>query len=585
MAELIFILKGKDELSPVVQGARQSVFDFGQVLNVGLGTALGGALVGGLTAAKDAMFGLASGAIAGNAEFERYNTQFGVLLGSAEAAKERIAELTQFSASTPFELPQVVQADKILTGFGLTSEEAAQRFGFNATQIRTIAGDVAAGTGASFQDMALLLGKFSSGATGEAISRFQEMGIVTREQLAQMGLEFSKSGELLSPLPEAMQVVLGAMETKFGGMMNAQSQTFEGMMSNLEDWKSGTIRTLGEPIFEVVKGHLGDLLTFLSSPAVKDGLGKVGEFLGGAVQGGISAVQSLTGFVQQNWPIIQAVTETAFGAARQVMESVSGFVNTTLLPAIQDIAGQTGLQLPTAQQTFETVMGAISTGIQLVADFITTVFVPALTTGVNWVRQNWPAIQATAKSVFDGVMGVVNYFSGWFESTTRLFTLAVNGQWREFGAELRKGFDESWENIKGIVTAGVEWFKNVDWGQVGTAIIQGIATGITAATGFIIDAATAAAGAALDAVKGFLGISSPSARFFEEVGVPSMQGWANAIMANASLPARAATYAAGQTIHSARTQNNYYTMQITSPASVNVPSEFYRAQATAGAFG
>lgn len=582
MAELILVLKGKDELSPVVQGARQNVFDFGQVLNVGIGTALGGAVVGGLTAAKDALFGLANGAIAGNAEFERYNTQFGVLLGSAEAAKERIAELTQFSASTPFELPQVVQADKILTGFGLTSDEAAKRFGFNATQIRTIAGDVAAGTGASFQDMALLLGKFSSGATGEAISRMQEMGIVTREQLAQMGLQFSKSGELLSPIDEAMGGVLGAMETKFGGMMDAQSKTFEGMVSNLEDWKSNTIRTLGEPIFEVVKEHLGGLLTYLGSPEVQGGLTKVGEFLGGAVSTGIQAVQNLSGFIQQNWPLIQSVTETAFGAARQVMDSVSGFINQTLLPAIADIAGQTGVQMPTMQQVFEGVMGAVSTGIQLTAGFITGVLVPALTTAVSWVRQNWPAIQATAETVFGVVTDIATTFGNFFESTMKLLTLAVSGDWRAFGVELRTQFNEGMENIKKIVTGAMDWFKTVDWGAVGMAIIQGIATGITAATSFIIEAAQAAAAAALEAAKGFLGISSPSARFFDEVGVPIMQGWGNAIMANAAIPARATAYAAGQSINAARNSYTYNTLNIYTPTAPNVPSEFYRAQASGG---
>jgi hypothetical protein len=584
MAELVFVLKGKDELSPVVGGAKQNLFDFGQVLNVGIGTALGGALVGGLSLAKDAIFGLAEGAIAGNAEFERYNTQFGVLLGSAEAAKTRLSELTTFSASTPFELPQVVQADKILTGFGLTSDEAAKRFGFNAAQIRTIAGDVAAGTGASFQDMALLLGKFSSGATGEAISRFQEMGIVTREQLTGMGLEFSKSGELLSPLPEAMAKVLGAMEDKFGGMMKAQSGTFEGMLSNLEDWKGNTIRTLGEPIFDVVKGHLGGLLTYLGSPEVQTGLGKVGEFLGWAVQTGINAAQALTGFIQQNWPIIQATTETAFGAARQVMESVSGFVNTVLLPAIQDIAGQTGIQIPNAQQVFETGMRVIGTGIQMVAGFITTILIPTLTVAVQWVQANWPTIQAVTTTVFNAVMGIADFFRGNIEKTIKLLTLAVNGDWYQLGQEMRKNWDELWKNVQLLATNAIDWFKNVDWGAVGMGIIQGIATGITAATHFIVSAAQNAAAAALAAAKGFLGISSPSSRFFEEVGVPSMQGWSNAILANASLPARATAYAAGQSVAAARHQYNYYTMNINTPTAPNVPSEFYRASAAAGAF-
>jgi len=256
------------------------------------GVALGAVAVG-LGAAAAGIGALASAAIQGNAQFEQYNTQFGVLLGSAELAKERMAELAEFGASTPFELPQVVEADKILQGFGLHSEEAAEKFGYAGVEIRTIAGDVASGTGASFEEMALLIGKFSAGATGEAISRMQEMGITTRDELAQMGLEFSKSGELLSPLPESMEVVLGLMQDKYGGMMEAQSSTFTGMMSNLQDWKDATIRSLGEPIFEIAKEQLGSLLEFINSPAVMGGLQAFTEGLADGISSVVNAIKFL----------------------------------------------------------------------------------------------------------------------------------------------------------------------------------------------------------------------------------------------------------------------------------------------------
>ena len=47
--------------------------------------------------------------ITGNAEFERYEVQFGVLLGSTGLAKKRLEELAEFGAKTPFELPEVVR--------------------------------------------------------------------------------------------------------------------------------------------------------------------------------------------------------------------------------------------------------------------------------------------------------------------------------------------------------------------------------------------------------------------------------------------------------------------------------------------
>src|SRR5690348_4446966 len=74
---------------------------------------------------------LASGFIGGNAAVEDYNTRFTVLLGSADAAKERMAALAKFGATTPFDLPGVVAADTIIQGFGLHSQESAQKFGYS----------------------------------------------------------------------------------------------------------------------------------------------------------------------------------------------------------------------------------------------------------------------------------------------------------------------------------------------------------------------------------------------------------------------------------------------------------------------
>lgn len=304
----------------------------------------GGTLIaGGLSRIADSFRGVAGAMVSGNAEFERYETQFGVLLRATDSfkaatagitdplqqqavavqmAKDRIAELSDFAAKTPFELPDVVRADKILQGFGLHSAEAAQKFGFAGKDIRTIAGDVAAGSGASFEEISGYIGRFASGATGEAIARFQELGIVTREQLTQMGVQFDKSGSLVSPLPQAMNAVLTSMKQKYGGMMDAQSKTFEGMMSNLSDWKDQTLRTIGAPIFEVLKGKLSSVLDFLDSDQAKTalngfangvaaGVGQAMDWLEGT---GIPRAQEAFGRLVALWNDVKSQWETG-GAA------------------------------------------------------------------------------------------------------------------------------------------------------------------------------------------------------------------------------------------------------------------------------
>lgn len=318
-----FVLITKDD-SPLRRGLASTKKDIegwtssvGGIIKQALGFSLGQAFTAGVQGILGSLRQLSKGLIGGNADFEQYQTRFSVLLGSMDEAKKRIAELAEFGANTPFDLPGVVEADTIIQGFGLHSEEAAARFGFSGEQIRRIAGDVASGAGASFQEIALNIGKFSSGATGEAIMRFQEMGIVTRDQLRQMGIAFSKSGELVSPLPEALNAVLTIMQQKYGGMMQAQSSTFSGMLSNLRDWVGNAQRFLGLPTFEMVKGQLKDLLSFLNSGTVSNALTGVRDLFAALATGVIGSVRGLSGGVI-------GAFEGMFGDTDQAMQ---GFAN------------------------------------------------------------------------------------------------------------------------------------------------------------------------------------------------------------------------------------------------------------------
>lgn len=72
--------------------------------------------------------------------------------------------------------------------------------------------------------------------------------------------------------------------------------------------------------------------------------------------------------------------------------------------------------------------------------------------------------------------------------------------------------------IPEIISAVIDAFTSVDWIEVGTDIIKGIASGITGAVGSLVEAAANAAESALNWVKDKLGIHSPSRVFRDQVG-------------------------------------------------------------------
>lgn len=134
---------------------------------IAIGTAIAGLTAGGLGIGK---------AIGKAAEMEGFETQFETLLGSAEKAKARMAELAEFGAKTPFNLPEVVNASKILqtmTGDALSTGKGLE-----------LVGDVAAATNTPFSELAVTMGRLYDGLNngrpvGEALSRLQEIGAIS----------------------------------------------------------------------------------------------------------------------------------------------------------------------------------------------------------------------------------------------------------------------------------------------------------------------------------------------------------------------------------------------------------------------
>lgn len=358
----------------------------GGFLKNALSFTVGGAILQGVNAVTNSIGGLISGMVSGNAEFEQYQQRFEVLLKSADGAKQRLAELADFGAKTPFDLPEVVRADTVLQGFGLHAEDTAKRFGFSGAEIRRIAGDVASGSGASFEQIAGYLGKFSAGATGEAIMRFQELGITTRSELTKMGVQFSKAGELVTPVDQAFSIMLKLMNQKYDGMMAKQSKTFTGMLSNLRDWTGKTLRIVGQPIFEKLKGGLESLMSFLDSPAVQDAINTFAGWIGTGIDGAITTVTNLVKTLKES-----PIAKTIGGMIGDIKsEGLGGAIGKWLSGAIDTIKD------PTKRQALINSIG------QTVADISDK--------AVTWYNDNIrPYVDALGERILSWVQGAIDY--------------------------------------------------------------------------------------------------------------------------------------------------------------------------------
>jgi tape measure domain-containing protein len=206
-----------------------------------------GALVGGVFAA---LKGAASG-ITLAADLEQVSVAFETMLGSAAASQKLMADLTKFSAATPFEFPEIASSAKKLLAFGVGAADMTNKL--------TMLGDIAAGVGAPLEDIAAIYGKIKSRGqlTGETLNQMAERGIPIYRALAKsLGVAESAvaglvtKGEIGFNDVDAALAGLTGTGGQFAGMMQKQSQTLAGLWSTLTDTiglgTAGLVTTLVE---------------------------------------------------------------------------------------------------------------------------------------------------------------------------------------------------------------------------------------------------------------------------------------------------------------------------------------------------
>lgn len=247
----------------------------------------------GIKGTFEALGGITKPFVAPSAQMEAYQTSFEVMLGSAEKAKDRLAELTEFARVTPFELPEVIDAGKKLEALGLHSEETLRKLG-----------DLASGAGKPFEQALSAFSKLASGQKGIAVDMFRDL-LISVDDWKKAGIQFNDStGEMISGTQEALLALNQIVENKhFDGMMEKQSRTLNGILSNLKDSWEGFLRAVGSSgLFDVIKGQMQDLLDWINNN--QETISYFAKITGEAFVFVIKSISNLLGFIREHYKSI-----------------------------------------------------------------------------------------------------------------------------------------------------------------------------------------------------------------------------------------------------------------------------------------
>jgi tape measure domain-containing protein len=288
-AQIEKVAKAADDASESVTDLDKS---FG-ALKVGLAGVLAGAGIASFIQ-QSAQLAIAN---------ETTAASFTVMLKSGEAAEKMLADLAAFGAATPFQLPELEQSARTLLSFGVAGDQILPT-------LKSI-GDVAAGTQQPITELAAIFGKARAAGRvmTEDLNQLAERGIPVYDLFAkQFGIttdevrKFAETGRISFANLEQAFTDVTSEGGLFFNMMEVQSQTTAGAISNMKDSAEGLMREIGSYLLPVIKAGAVALSSFFG--AIKDNIGSI-------VTAGKVIVTATAGYLSYRTAVLASSAATA----------------------------------------------------------------------------------------------------------------------------------------------------------------------------------------------------------------------------------------------------------------------------------
>ncbi len=330
--------------------------------------------------------GLGTLAVRQSASFEKLRASLKTVTGSTQAAQTAFDDLIRFSATTPYQLEEVMGAFIKLKALGLDpSMTALKSYGNTAS---------AMGKG-----LDQFIEAVADAATGE-FERLKEFGIRAEQNGNRVAFTFRGQRTIVRKSAAEIETYLRRIgEIEFAGAMEEQMATLGGAFSNLQDAVSSSLARVGDKISQTLAlreftKRLSDAVSgladaFLRLPA------PIQSFL---IKGGLIA--ALLG------PLIIGVGQFALGLSFMIL----GF--SKLAPLLTLISALTTRLLIPA---FVAALGAVKAfGIAL------------LTTPVGWILLGLTALAGAAYLIIKNWESVSGFFSSMWEEIKGIFSRSVD---------------------------------------------------------------------------------------------------------------------------------------------------------------
>lgn len=264
-----------EESRDILRGIGRTATQEGDLME-GAMKKIGAAMAGAFAVGQLKDFALKVATVRG--EFQQLEIAFSTMLGNKQQADALMQQLIDTAATTPFGMNDIANSAKQLLAYGAEADKV------NETLVRL--GDIAAGLSVPINDLAYLYGTtmVQGRLYTQDLNQFLNRGIPLVDELAkQFGVtkgevkQLVEQGKVGFPEVEKAIVSMTSEGSKFGGLMEAQSKSITGQISNLEDAVEQMINEVGKSSEGVIGGILG------AASSIVDHWKQIGIVVGGTI--------------------------------------------------------------------------------------------------------------------------------------------------------------------------------------------------------------------------------------------------------------------------------------------------------------
>ena len=561
---------------------------------------------------------------------------FDVLGEIATGAMRRIGEAAINAVGTGLSMignvigDSIKEATEFQNVFAQTQaviESTGMAAGFTAEEMAGLASDLSAASGMSlFSDDAILgaqnvLATFKEiqgvqfeDATAAILDMSQAMGMDLQSAtvqvgkalndpiggigaLSRVGVQFTEDQKAmieemvaLGDVAGAQELILGELNSQFGGSAAAAVNTYAGQMKVLEEQFNDVKQGIGEALLPILQ-ELGRFAVQYVVPAVEQ-----------------MATAFTTWLNSVDWVGLMSLFETIFETISNAITSVDW---DGIFASIGEAVGTVMTTFQTLRTVFYEVLGAITTQIDIfwgIVEPVWTQFVGVLQQAYTQLAplgavftqafgdiatqgQGMAPIGEILGNVAKAILNVVGVLVQvlvpivkfvfplmveYIQNVITMYMNLYNAINYVFSGKLQNDIVAWWTSTVASITSVINELIGKAR-QIGTDIVNGIANGIRGAGNALRDAFALTIGDAISFAKRILGIASPSKLFADAIGQPIGQGIAAGIVASAPSIAGAlggtigaATAATQQTVQNFYLTANYATAQSQSDIMTDV---------------